>query len=618
MKTCLSCNITYDDSKNFCKKCGSALVEEQKLESREAAKKQVLEDRLKADSLNKGLLLEYAQFLFGNNLYKDAVAVLLKILALDEKDVTATDLLFQAYQHLQMHKEAGETGKQLLASRPDDSSLLEDLVEIFAKLNHLAEVVKYCDQLLLMDSGNEIALMNKADVLLKENDLVGACTLFSQAYQAGKRDEVVVLYTGIDKALKSEFENAVNDLVPVLNEHEENVGNIHLQRGILYLAYSLCSISADLAEIKQWNAKLDLELLKKHQLVQDENAVLEITSFVVDACLDNISASADSKHELDHLIKAYLSHDYFSSESSAAMAGLWHKVGNIEAKFVSVSDAILSFQNAVELMPQEPIYVEALAGAKAELTKIQKKWKHKKAPTYAMVFGFIAIIIGSIFLYKFISEKNTWNEAVRKNTIESYRAYITQYPGGEHSVEADSLLEEAYWNFSKETNTIEGYRAFISRYPSGENTEIAYRQIEELMWTEAIKNNNELMFFDYLRYFPDGKYYYKAIEKTEHVIQTKNPNQIQTLYPSEESYKIYLPNVNDVSHYFNFPPNIRINFSISSQDYGYNMNIWSNGTYKGVFKGDPNGKLPLMERGQIRFIATSPNQLIKIEVIKMN
>jgi len=138
------------------------------------------------------------------------------------------------------------------------------------------------------------------------------------------------------------------------------------------------------------------------------------------------------------------------------------------------------------------------------------------------------------------------------------------------------------------------------------------------MWTEAIKNNNELMFFDYLRHFPDGKYYYKAIEKTEHVIQTRNPNQIQTLYPSEESYKIYLPNVNDVSHYFNFPPNMRIHFSISSQDYGYNMNIWSNGTYKGVFKGDPNGKLPLMEREQIRFIATSPNQLIKIKVTKIN
>jgi len=66
MKTCKKCNISYGDDKKFCKKCGSSLTQEYNIDPKELAKKSVFEEKLKADSLNVALLLEYSQFLYNN------------------------------------------------------------------------------------------------------------------------------------------------------------------------------------------------------------------------------------------------------------------------------------------------------------------------------------------------------------------------------------------------------------------------------------------------------------------------------------------------------------------------------------------------------------------------
>jgi len=506
MKTCLSCNITYDDSKNFCKKCGSALVEEQKLESREAAKKQVLEDRLKADSLNKGLLLEYAQFLFGNNLYKDAVAVLLKILALDEKDVTATDLLFRAYQNLQMYKEAGETGKQLLAFRPGDISLHESLILIFAALKNNTETLGFCDYVLNTEPKNVVALYNKALILLEENDLPKACSLFKQAYLAGQKDQITVIYTGIHHALQGEFDQAVEVLLPCLDKEQDNSGNISIQRGMLYMAYSFCKTSADLSHVKQWFAKLDLALLKKNQLTQDENAVLVITRFVIDESLNNVSDSADIKYELNHLIKNYLGVDYFTAESSPVMADLWYKVGSKEAKLVSISDALLSFQQAVDLMPGEQKYSKALAEAKAELAIIRQKRKRKQVLIFATGIGIVALIIGSVFLYRFIKENNVWKAAVNENTSISYQRYLSRYPEGRFCLEASSKKEDLIWEKVKKSNNTQELYDYLLDFPNG-------KYYDEVNWKISKTINNVRGFISYLTNSDSKKYLSNAKEE---------------------------------------------------------------------------------------------------------
>lgn len=327
MKKCEQCNITYDDSKKFCKKCGNALAGDHKLESKEAAKKQVFEDRLKIDPLNAGLLHEYAQFLFGIGLYKEAITVLLKILALDEKDETAMDLLFKSYQKLEMYKEAGETGKQLLEYRPGDTSLYESLILIFTSLDNSTEVLRLCDHVLDTEPDNTIGLYHKALILLKENDLPNAIGLFKQAYEAGQRGQLTVIYTGIHHVLEAEFEKAVELLLPVVVDIQNYAGNINLQRGSLYLALSLCKISAELPKIRQWVSKVDLNLLKRHHFPQDQKAVLDIILFIFTTSFESLPDSVDAKNEIDQLIKNYLGAGFFTPDHSSSISTLWYNIG---------------------------------------------------------------------------------------------------------------------------------------------------------------------------------------------------------------------------------------------------------------------------------------------------
>ena len=69
MKTCTKCNLSFDDDKKFCPKCGAPLTIIYQIEQKEVAKKSVFEDRLKNDPLNIEILHEYAQFLFNNMIF---------------------------------------------------------------------------------------------------------------------------------------------------------------------------------------------------------------------------------------------------------------------------------------------------------------------------------------------------------------------------------------------------------------------------------------------------------------------------------------------------------------------------------------------------------------------
>ncbi len=125
MKICKNCNLSYDDDKKFCKKCGSSLVVKKDIVSKEDAKKIVFEDRLIADPLNVELLHEYSQFLFTNSIFNETVSVALKLLAINEKDIIAKELLYKSYLSLNMLKEAMGYGKLLLSEKPNDISLLQ-------------------------------------------------------------------------------------------------------------------------------------------------------------------------------------------------------------------------------------------------------------------------------------------------------------------------------------------------------------------------------------------------------------------------------------------------------------------------------------------------------------
>jgi len=238
MKTCVKCNLSYEDDKKFCKKCGAALATVYSIPAKEIAKKTVFEDRLKADPLNVGILHEFARFLFANLLFDETIPVALKILALNEDDLPALETLCQSYVKLHKLKEAIEVSKQLLQIKPADIDLLTTLAEISLGMDHNKEALAYYDSALKLDPANKDTHFNKALILLKENELEKAIRSFKEAFALGNNDRITSIYLGIDKALNADYESAISQLTPVLTDSFVNPEDLNDNRGFLFFQNS--------------------------------------------------------------------------------------------------------------------------------------------------------------------------------------------------------------------------------------------------------------------------------------------------------------------------------------------------------------------------------------------
>ena len=407
MKTCKKCNLSFDDDKKFCKKCGDPLISENQIDPKNIGKKTVLEDRLKIDPLNLELLYEYAQFLFNNLLFKETITVTFKILAINENDGAAKALLYKSYFKLDMLKEASEIGNQLFAERSTDIFLLGELAKISRKLGNYDRSAEYYDKILSIQPSNATALYNKSLILLKKNQLEKALEIFKRLYQDGQKDRITTIYAGIDKALSTDYNAAINLLVPILSNENINQKDLDNNRGFLYLGYSLSQSSANILEVSQWFSKIDLKILKQAHHPLDERTVIKIAENIIKHNLNEIIQSSDANNQIRTLAESYLPEGYFTTNSDSRIADLWYAIGNKQAKLKLLSEAVNSFQKACHLMPNENEYTEKYA-VTLKLFEIYNRKKNRKVNigTIAAIVVVI-LIVASIIIYKNSQEKKS-------------------------------------------------------------------------------------------------------------------------------------------------------------------------------------------------------------------
>ena len=504
MKKCNNFKLSFDDNKMFCKKCGKPLISEYQIEPREVAKKTVLEDKIKADPLNIELLHEYAQFLYSSLIFKDAITVSLKLLAINENDGLANELLFKSYLKLNMLKEASEFGKQLLLERPSDISLLQNLAEISGKLGIAHKETEFYTQILALQPANPSALLNKAHNLLEENQLEKAIEIFSNLNREGQNDRITTIYAGINKALNADYKAAIKLLSPILRDNEHTKQNdINTNRGILYLVYSLCQSSAGLPEITLWAARINHQNLKQNYHALDEETNVKIIEFIVNQSLSEITPSENAHYQFSKITETYLVNVYFTAINNSKIAELWYAVGNKQAESKIFSDAVDSFQKASDLMPNETKYKEKY---NEYLNLFENYTRERKKKTNSLIGASIVgliIIVVSIFAYFRFEEKSAFDMAKNLNTTSSYQTYLDKYPKGEYLIDALQLKEEAAWNLAKTLNTAEGYNDFISYYANSKHYQEAYSQKEDVIWKVSKTTKN---YSNYIQQYPAGKY----------------------------------------------------------------------------------------------------------------
>lgn len=73
-----------------------------------------------------------------------------------------------------------------------------------------------------------------------------------------------------------------------------------------------------------------------------------------------------------------------------------------------------------------------------------------------------------LLMYGCNSDSSTWEETQQTDTYEAYRAYIEEYPGGEHVEEARTLSEQRYWQSISDDATATTFHTYLNRFPNGQ------------------------------------------------------------------------------------------------------------------------------------------------------
>jgi len=466
MDNCPKCGFTVKEGQKFCKKCGILLDSEHKLAPKENAKKSVFEDKLKNEPLNVEILHVYSRFLFKNLLFKEAISILLKILAMNEKDGVAKELLFKSYLKLNMLAEALDAGLQILEEKPDDILLLEDLAEISLKQEKYENALKYLNSILNISPKNTGVLKKKSEALLQMNKLEEAIISLKKLHEIDKTDITAILYIGIAKALNSNFDQALKILLPLSSNIENDRDK---SRAILYIAYSMSQLNMNIEEIEEWVSKINLPVLQKLNHSLDKNTLVESFLSVVQKKLSNIKSINNIKFTLDALINNYLNplQDFITEKTKSKFAEVLFEISTKQFDLKLYPESLISCNEAFNYFPSNDKYKEKCE----EIKKLLKLKMHKKKrniiKTIVMAATMIFIVIISVVFINYNKQEKEWIIAKNENTPTSYQNYIIRYPEGRFLNEAIELKEDAFWEDTLKDNSIEAFNVYIISYPKG-------------------------------------------------------------------------------------------------------------------------------------------------------
>jgi serine/threonine protein kinase len=202
--------------------------------------------------------------------------------------------------------------------------------------------------------------------------------------------------------------------------------------------------------------------------------------------------------------------------------------------------------------------------------------KKKKRLIRIFSFSFITVIVLSIIFVPRIKENLSWDQAVSKNSIVSYKSYIKQYPNGKYRIKAENKIEYFTYKNAINEDTEESYNTYLNKYPSGNwvndikdkqepkiwqriksvnneygynwylnkytlgsyHTIEAYNIREELMWSRIKSSNDKYKLNEYLNLYPRGKYVLYVKNRIALIENIEEMQKVQKEAVEENTYEI--------------------------------------------------------------------------------
>lgn len=138
--------------------------------------------------------------------------------------------------------------------------------------------------------------------------------------------------------------------------------------------------------------------------------------------------------------------------------------------------------------------------------------------------------------YKGEVEEYLWRDAIDRNDMNGYMAYLNGYPQGVHAAEVDDKV----WEIAKTNGTIPAYLQF---FPTGSHVDEASslqaeQKIEEEAWEEAKSFNTPESYQVYIDRYPKGLHFSEADNRISQLMIDKKESIIKALSEDRNAYPL--------------------------------------------------------------------------------
>ena len=119
-------------------------------------------------------------------------------------------------------------------------------------------------------------------------------------------------------------------------------------------------------------------------------------------------------------------------------------------------------------------------------------------------WAFVGVIfISFLFACSTDNDKKLWDETVTVNTTIAYQSYLSQYPDGKYSDQANDKIQDLMFDETENiSDVIPIYDEYVILYPNGKYLV----RFESLIYEQAKEENTLEAFEEYATRFPKGKY----------------------------------------------------------------------------------------------------------------
>lgn len=139
----------------------------------------------------------------------------------------------------------------------------------------------------------------------------------------------------------------------------------------------------------------------------------------------------------------------------------------------------------------------------SESENINQKFKFRNI-MYIISVIFILFLSYKVYSNSDYLDDKDWSYAVKQNTFEAYKKYISIHKSGKHVAKALNILDDCCWQKAITINTEIAYLNYLKLHPKGKYSDLAKRNADELAWKKACESNDKNLILEYIKKYPDG------------------------------------------------------------------------------------------------------------------